>query len=540
LTEEYTHAAARGAADPKEPLYVVLNQYIGAGDQTPPPELAELRTLHELVDTVQKYLKQVSGQLDNRFKQFAHPDDRHIPRRQPLSTGWNHEIFDKKIEEALIDHPLIGMDTSPSSAFRFNWAKLEKLVVDRLKAGEPNTVLNQAADLFEHWLRRRANPEQIRDVMERIANACLELLKGDGRHGGLKLRDVQGGNAVDLLASMPEVERKTLIDQMVKASAPFLPIRSHHMISELRLSYSNLYGRNAAEPGNDDTIRALVQQELRRLDPGMPSDSINPLTAVDSSLVMVREVAGFPLQYYTRLETLRDAYNNTGTFTKNNNECHIDYRFSMRDLPDICALDIPTYARIREHVPTILRSIIIGDIAWEDSEFRVRVQSPFAGARAYGLGTKFDRMIKYSCDTEEIRKHLVDRWKKWSAAATPKGWACLFAAALKTYRLIEDRVTHLDQMHTESPPLSNCYHQLLIESKVDLEKVEDGPRWSAALMPMGPSGSAGGNARLERSYLDTLAEQVLRPVREGLPIYQVLADRVDTIEPPFAPEPVAP
>ncbi|CAN5657437.1 hypothetical protein BH23PLA1_BH23PLA1_13920 [soil metagenome] len=444
------------AGDPAS-LLTGLNRYIGSDSQRPSPDLSALGTLFDLCNRSRDYLEKVCAQLDERFRHASREDDQEIKRKRSLSTGWDDRKYDEKINEALVlDVDAVGPGPGGPDPFTIHWERFEAKVLEQLRAKAAPPDVYTRADFLAHWLQHESNPGDQGRVMERLAEACRAVL----RNGGLDLKDVEHGNAVDLLMARDTTERQAQIDRLVATAAPYLPMRGHQTIVGLKPAYSNLYGRkpgehspNTPRAGNKAVIDRMVAEIAAYRTSGEGGQISAPLEAEDSSLLIVREMAGFPLQYYSGLEQLQQAYRNTLTPpTNSNDQCHIDYHESWRDLPDIWPIDHINYTRIREHIDHVLYALMLGFIVWEENEFRVKVPNRLGGAPdTYSMGVHIHRMIKYACEDESIRNHLMFRWTEWSDQATTKHWACLLTSALKTFHAVKGKVIKLDQVRRQAP-----------------------------------------------------------------------------------------
>ncbi|MFO0954671.1 MAG: tubulin-like doman-containing protein [Isosphaeraceae bacterium] len=541
LAEREADAPARGGP---VGLMTGTSRYVGSADQRPGPELTAFRgTLHDLCTRASGFLDRIAQQLDDRFRRSRQEDEPGIKRKRSLSTGWDEHRYDEKINEALILDVEVGPGGGGPNPLTFDWERFEARVVDRLRAEPGAPAAQTRAEFLLHWLEHETNPGDVNRVAERLARVCRSVLRGDGPRGGLDLTDVEHGNAVDLLMSKQPAERQDQIDRMVITSYPYLPTLGHQTIESLRPAFTNLYGhkpnadhpRNTPKAANADAIAAVVSSSAANHTPGPGGQTSEPLMAEDSSLLLAREMAGFPLQYYSRLNQLQAAYLNAQSYTRSNDECHIDYHESWRDLPDVRPVGNATYTRIRENIDHVLYALMIGVIVWEEGEFRVKVPNRLGGAPdTYSLGIHIHRLIKFACEDDAIRGHLVLRWTDWSGRASTRQWACLLASCLKTYYAVKNKVISLDRGNQQAPPVRNCFESLAERTRQRLDQEPDGPAWTAHLLGAwdGRSNTVGAP-----TFLEQVSQRCLRQIRPDLPIFQILEGKAASIDLPGGPDP---
>lgn len=553
-----------------------LSRYIGAADQVSYPDLARHGTLFGYYNRAQAVLKDLADRLDDRFK-VSHGEDRprvderpkadaeesrhRVTRRYSLSPNWDEVTYDRRIDEALVGHPEINRAETPTDKFSFDWNRLEDLVLQQLRKS-PKADLGEVRnidDLIRHWIEnKQTDSDGIKRVADLLADACKAILHGtkdaDGQDaGGFQLRDEEDGNAVDLLVRAANwIE---ILDRMVKASMPYLQTTDPTRISnDFAPAYSNLYSQKEGERNPKVSARnaTKVFEKVRELvasrgqnNPNPASRSISrPLAAENSSIILVREMTGFPLQFYSHLDDLRRAYEATPTITRKNDECHMDFNEASEDLPDITLLETDTYALIRDNVAFVIRAMILQAINWREGVLKVVVPDAYGpGGVEIRLGARLHRAIKYACEQERVRRYLAHFWKEWMDRATPRDWAALYASGRMTWtQLNPERDVRQGDV---SSPLRNCYDNLLAQAESRLNATEVGKRWLAALkaerFEESPAeGSVDGAAA---TAAVKLVRGCLRRLSPDMPIFQVIAERlaigekvagVETAEEPVA------
>ena len=132
---------------------------------------------------------------------------------------------------------------------------------------------------------------------------------------------------------------------MVRASMPYFQTTDPSRITnDFSPAFSNLYSQKQGESNPKVSVRnaARVLQQVQNLvaSRSMHNASVaartvsNALEAENSSIVLVREMTGFPLQFYAHLDTLRRAYETTRTTgSLKSDAAHINYHEARRTCP---------------------------------------------------------------------------------------------------------------------------------------------------------------------------------------------------------------
>jgi hypothetical protein len=469
-----------------------------------------------------------------------------VVRRHSLSPNWDEATYEKRIDEALVGHPEISKANAPSDKFSFDWIRFEVLVLQQLRSspradmGDVRTV----DDVIRHCIdNRQDNAEGIVQVADWLADACKVVLHGakDASGvdaGGFQLRDEEHGNAVDLLVRHPDWTET--LERMVKASMPYFQTTDPTRITtDFAPAYSNLYSQKqgTANPRVSARNASRVFDQVRQIvanrgqnNPNQAASIIDrPLAAENSAIILVREMTGFPLQFYAHLDDLRAAYDTTKTVTLKNDECHINFNEASEDLPDINVLETETYALIRDNVSIVIRAIILQAINWREGVLKVMVPDRHDTTMGVELrlGTRLHRAIKYACEKDRIRQYLARFWNDWMNRASPRDWACLYASGRMTWTQLKPgrdvRASYVPS------PLFNCYDNLLTYAKKELEGTEEGQRWLKALEPY-PFVEPGAEERVDRAADGSLPARLVRTclmrLNPEMPIYQVIADKI--------------
>ncbi len=553
------HAAAR-----LDELLQGISLYIGTAAQTPDPGLARHGTLYGHYTRGRTLFLALATRLEDRFEVSfldgqPQPDgrgDRGQPsrasRRHSLSPNWDRATYDMRIVEALVGHPELHLaERTAEDEENFDWDKLTELVLQKLRAlgrGQMDGVRN-IDDLIKYYITNGLDDASgIVQAAEKLAEACRIVLHGakdaTGQHaGGFQLRDEGGGNAIDLLVRQDNWEE--LLDKMVKASMPYIQTTDPTRISsDFSPAYSNLYSQkqgDAAPSANNanrvyQKVRNLVAQRATNI-PNPSARLLNPpLASENSTIILVREMTGFPLQFYAHLGQMKAAYDKTISRIGNlgNDVAHINFNEAGETLPDITLLDANTYAQIRDHVSFVIRAIIIGVINWRDHVLRVGVPDIHGGKPSeMRLGTRLHRAIKYACDTDRVRRYLVQAGNDWVTNASTGDWACLYASARMTWEQLKpERDVTKGEV---SSPLRNCYESILSLATNRLNATEEGKRWFSALRPDPfdpPRPDDPPDLDVHGTLAQKLIRRCLRRLNPEVPIYQIFPEKLGDLAPP--------
>jgi hypothetical protein len=527
-------AYQKAAADEVEPLYPGIAKYIGAANQADDPSLNRHRTLYERYSKIKKHLKNMEEFLDNRFKISSLDDGHHETRRFSLSLGWDGEVYDKRIKTALVVNPNVG-EVSPGKG-DFDWRKLENAVLQRLREHEGLEGVRDLAGLFDFWIGGLlANQAGIAEVSELIAEVCRFVIRRTDRSGGLPFEENEGaGNIVDYLAIRTDLQSK--IDNMVKASAVYFPTIPGNMIAtNFTPAYFNLYAQKSSEhlqnrQRNNQTVatavRTMTQNRGERDGSGHLPNEV--LESDVSSLVLAREMTGFPLQFYSRLDELKRYYDTNVPITRSKDECHIDYREASDDLPDITNLSIDTYTKIRRTIGFVLQGMLTEVINWRRGMFHIRMPDAFhTDFVDVTLGSRLNRAVKTACEHPTIPNYLQECWTNWLRDATDRHLAILYVSCRKTHRELQPTVNAAVRQ-VQYSPLRNCFEEIIKEAERLLNRTEDGQQWLQAVAPKltGPHDSTPVLVS-EDSLASKIERNCLHRMSDDLPIYQIVRNRMN-------------
>ena len=282
--------------------------------------------------------------------------------------------------------------------------------------------------------------------------ACLVVLHGakdaSGQDaGGFHLREEGEGNAIDLLVRQSDWAE--VLEKMVKASMPYFQTTDPARISnDFSPAYSNLYSQKQGESIPSVNHAKKVFQRVRDLVaskasyiPNPAAKSLNnPLAAENSSIILVREMTGFPLQFYANLDALRLSYDKTiSKAGLGSDVAHINFHEASETMPDITLLDTDMYAQIRDHVSFIIRAIILGVIKWREDVLIISVPRPLWEAVVLRCDWAIACIAPSSMPAipNGVRKYLVQYCNDWETQATPRDWACLYASSRMTWEQLK-------------------------------------------------------------------------------------------------------
>ena len=474
--------------------------------------------------------------LEKRFDDIHRAEAGRSGWKATISPGWDGATFDRRINEELVLNPDFGVGPEVSGVFSFDWTKLEARVLEWLKSHHPElSHVRDVAGLFDTWRPDpETNPTRVPRICEILADACAGTLRASQGKAAL-LREEEDGNVVNLLVRFHPAERDEMLDRFVDASVPYLPTTGYaQFYSDIAPAFSNLLGLKKGDTYFSDRNAALVYERTSEIAAarilGPKGDILSPEPGNAGALILVREITGFPLQHYARLDELHQAYHATPTYTGNNNECHIDYNNSWESLPTIRAINANTYANIRENIECVLLGMVLGWIKWTQGSYYVNVPDRLkAGVVAFRLGSRVGRSIESACEQEPIRSFLVRQWSDWSNRAGPRHWALLYASGMKTWADTRP-VFDVRDDRTGLSPLRNCYQRILERAMAKLKLTEDGPRWLEALRShfARPADEAATAVETE-TFVQRLERECLRRIAPDVPIYQVLPEQLAQI-----------
>lgn len=506
------------------------DNYLGSKEEEKPPELEHHGTIYEYLDQSEKQLKKILDSVRVRFEQTR--QDEPNQRNQSLfPTNWTAEKYDDQINRALVSYAPVG--ASSDDGQQFDLDKLSDLVITQLRDMEPSALadVRTLTDLLDYWdaLHLRSDTD-ILQITELLARACRAILF----RAGLNLKAFFEGSVIDqlMLHSKPE-ERNTKLNGLVKASAPYLPLdiqSQASMTKNYQPVTNDLLGKRAGDglrsQENEGVLLGQLAEQARVMDKSNRWNP-SPLDSAATTLVLCRELWGIPLQYYDKLKFLHDAYRKT----RDVDTCHIDYRVSWEDLPDVRNVDPQIYSHIRDNVENVLFAIIRRTIRCrpKDHSFVVMVPDEHSGVDRLKVGSRLSRIVRKVCEEEAVRSYLQRDQADWEDKAGVKEWAAVFASALHTYEICRREIEQEDDKR--SAPIRNCIRMLLTRLKSRLAaQGAEGERWIKFLNPRDPS-----SAELQRKtdfYEHLVKKGLLIQSSEYVPIFEVDFDKLEFLELP--------
>ncbi len=459
------------ALEPLQQTYGALSSWIGHAqalrDGVKP-------TLWARVAETQTFLEEVREKLNEQYQHFAKHAGNDL--KISLLTEWNDKEYDREISRALIGSKEVGQG---ANADVFDWKRAEQAILTRLLQAS-GTRAQSLPELLARWMEQKQGQHDALDsIVMQIFNACRETL-GDG----IDLQEVANGNVVNYLASRPADQRRKVAQQLVLAAAPYLPAAELDWIEGFTQNCHNILGCSG---GDDPQGTANV---------GMISQTVNDISVANAKIleverihetkefwptrmVLIRELAGIPLCYYSRLTELEHAYFDR-QLDDQRKTCHIRYNETFEDLPDILLVETvidgeeKQYKQIRENVDYVFRGLFLRFIERQpDGMFCVRIYSQTSGERTVQLGTRINRIVKHACVNPDVREYLQNSWKRWNQEkATPTYFAVLYNALQQSRSLIRQA-----QQTDANLPVLNCIYRLMTSTARDLEKTDEGRRW---------------------------------------------------------------
>jgi hypothetical protein len=509
--------------DSLERIYGELRKHVGS-DQQKTDGLTP--SIWKQYADVEQFFRSVESSLNARYLHFA----RHAGNDLKISLlpDWKDGDYDREIGLALMRNEAIR---AASTRDTFDWPRAEREILSHLLEGVPADV-QSFPDLVDHWMQQhRMSHDALKSIVEDVMQACRVTL-GDG----IDLANFANGNVVNYLCSnaVTEDTRKLTAKQMVDAAAPYLPATDVARIENFRLCCRNILGRAGGdgpqaaanvrtieETVNNAAVAGARDQELEKIH---DKSDVEP-----TKLALVRELAGVPLCLYSRLGELEKSYLDP-QLKDQRKTCHIRFRETFEDLPDILMVEDDEYKAIREYVDYVFRGLLLGFIEREpDGMFCVKIHGPTVGEKVFPLGLRINRIVKHACDKAEVREYLKGRWQRWTQEkATPTHFAVLYNALQQSRQLIQQR-----RKSAEPLPALNCIYRLMESVACDLNKTDEGKKWYALLHDRDSF-----DADFEQ-WRDVLFPEVCRHIldtclaladEELLPIYQINPRKVEAVQ----------
>lgn len=506
-----------------ETLVITLANFVGGPEQPAVPGIPE--TLYDKIVAFRKFLVPLALQLDKRFEEMQAVTQ---TERNISLVNWSPDQYDSEINAVLLANQAISQGQDPG---KVNWASVQSAVLRVL--AEELGLSASLADLIDKWHKDyKRKPEYMADIAELVMRACQRVL-GDGIH----LKQFADGNVVDYLTSLKREDRQPLLAHLVDASAPYFP----HLADDMGTffpSYQNVLGRTGGE-GTDGAQNAeLITNEINGISLAQGANNQNTVRRAEqgppTSLLLVREVGGIPLNYYNRLrDVLKRAY-----FDKEVEEqrptCHVKYRETFADLPDIEMLEANEIAEIRAFVYDVLRAFILRAItANDDGVFQVYIADPEISGYSVLLGTRISRIVRNACGRPDIRAYLRHRWKSWCDRASPAQKAVFYMAIRLTLERFP-RVQHAQSQANKPRPIFNCYRNLQRLTRDELRNTPEGREWLKLLHWEGDVSDAGYAPWKEQfdAIGREIREKCLVEASSSLPLYQINEARIGEIRRP--------
>lgn len=516
------------ALEPLQQIYASLSSWVGHAQA----KLDGVKpTLYARVAETQSFLEEVRGKLEEQYQHFAKHAGNDL--KISLLTEWNDTEYDREINRALIGNRDVGQGTSPTV---FDWNRAEQAILNRL-LNAPGIRAQSLPELVAEWMRQKHDQHDTLDaIVMQIYTACRETL-GEG----IDLAEVAHGNVVNYLASRPLDQRQRVAQQLVLAAAPYLPAAQLDWIEGFTPNCHNILGCSGGDDpsgaANVEMTKKLVNDLSVANVPNIEVERVHETKEFwPTRMVLIRELAGIPLCYYSRLPELENAYFDP-QLEEQRKTCHIRYNETYEDLPDILLVETVTegeerqYLQIRENVDYVFRGLFLGFIERQpDGMFCVRIYSEALGELPIALGTRINRIVKHACVKEDVRDHLRAAWNRWrQQRATPKHFAVLYNALQQSRDLIQ-----ASNRTQASLPVLNCIVRLLNSTKIDLEMTDEGRRWFELLRTHHKDADHETFENWQQIWYPTVCKQIREACLtlidpDLMPIYQIDQKKIDAV-----------
>jgi hypothetical protein len=470
----------------------------------------------------------ICGELDARFDQFRKQPE--TDRRIPLVPDWDAARYDREINtELIVNNPDVGAHSKQIE--HFDWGRAERLI---LSAMSEEWDAKSRCGIIEKWYGRR---KRIASSLPDIANsAMLACSRPLGHDFGLS--ECSDGNVAAELISRDDCDQ--LLGRMVDASAPYLPSIPYQRRSVIEVVWKNMLGVTSGDDSDHAATIARKVQKLSQQDSDdRKRDAFDPQNSTfafePSKLVLHRELRGIPAHFYFRLRELHEHYHQA-KMKEDRKTCHMSFRQSFGDLPDIKLIDAEEYRDISQNAVDVYRGLVLGFVtATEDGMFHVKVKDIFMKIEI-SLGSRIGRIVKHACCRPNVRSFLRDRWDKWEEyVADAKNLAVFYNAIQQNMQRVALAVKSGGEGgEMMTPPPRNCLDKLLRETEKLLCRADNGKAYFELLRtrdPMDPESDAADKR------FDEICEHVrttcLKPAHAGLPILQVVSDNVKNVRFPI-------
>lgn len=412
--------------------------------------------------------KSIVTELDKQFDLFRkQPEtDRRIPlvpKNPTTDEIWNTAEYDEETDGTLKSHPEVGHN--PDSPSQFDWPQFEKLVLRALSATDRCTRVEA---LYREY---KGDPTALPRLVEEIASACRGPLGNQ-----YAMHHFADGNIAAYL--IQRVDLRSLLKRLVDGSAPYIPSIGKGRRSEVVPIWRGLLGATGGQAGSNavDRVAVDVKEMAAEGSDDPPRDKVDEVRPFHvSRLILHREVGGIPAHFYAKLTDLRQGYE-----ARDNEQyrltCHVRYRETAEDLPDIVMLSDGEYEQIANQVNDVIRGILLRYVTGsDDGMFQVQVPQEFM-TKTYELGSRINRIVKHACRIPEVRTFLQTRWAKWKDQVARAQHLAVFYNTIQQNMLKFPQTIHVGQ-NDVVPPLYNCLRKLLHTTERDLRTAADGERY---------------------------------------------------------------
>lgn len=455
-----------------EVVYRTLDGDVRAPEARSPADPRQ--TLLDKLRQLSEFAKKLLTRIEARFHDLQRV--RESQRRQSVLPLWTTDDYDREVERRLLQH--VGANPYAKNQTEADWHEVNRRLLEDVGKKESGAIDSFAVYLERACETYRRNPDFMDHFIDHLSESCRKIL------GGVAFENYGEGNVINYLISFTDDQRREKLASLIDYSAPYFPfIAKQRFVADP--DYQNLLGLPSSETQalgwQRDNPRESILTTIKEISSargGGTRDIIGHVKdAQPTTVTLVREVGGLPLHYYRRLPDLESAYF-SDQLRDRRASCHLSWRVTSEDLPDIVRLTDEEKKILREHVDIVIWGFLLQFIKRSsEGVFFVEVPSPYGwGTHSVELGTKMTRIIRHACRQPEVRQFLQNSWINWLRKAGGCDLAVLYTAIKCNLKFLQSCTAEV-----QSVPLFNCFLLVFRETEIRLTNHKEGKLWQELL-----------------------------------------------------------